>query len=380
MDGTSSLVNELDARRMLDLASRDRRAASEALEALSLSDQVGLVCQAPVGRRAALIELTPEPEAVIPLIPVAELCFTTLAVGIADASWLLEHASPEQIVGCVDLDAWTGLVPDRGAMSQWLDALAEAGPETLLRAARSLDAEMIVLLLRERVEVFLDPKDDDWEPPDGCQTIDGQFHFRARQPGDDIASLVALVHALFRSDYWLYFRLMQGTIWELESDLEEWSLRWRTGRLGDLGFPSWDEAMRIYGFVRPDDRANLSEGVDPLSVSEWMLPVWIDSLPAAADSQHAVFRGAAALDEDERRAFFYAFVAIANKVAVADAMPLSDVETLPKAIEKVATVASRGLEHVTRERGLSLADGLRGVTLERLFRVGASIDPESSHP
>lgn len=380
MDGRSSLVSELDARRVLDLATRDRRAAGQALAELSLEDQVGLVCQAPVGRRASLLELTPEPERVVPLIPVAELCFTARAVGLADASWLLEHATPEQIVACVDLDAWSGLTPDQAAMGEWLATLAEAGPETLLRAAQSLDAEMMVLYLREHAEVYLDPADDEWEPPDGCQTIDSQFHFRARTANDDLAPLVALLHALFRDDYWLYFRLMQGVIWEMESDLEEWSLRWRTGRLGDLGFPSWDEAMRIYGYVRPENRADIPDNVDPLAVSEWMLPVWIESLPAAADSPHAIFRAAADLDDGERRAFFYAFVALANKVAVADAMPLSDVETLPNAIEKVAVVASHGLEYIAQECSLTLPDVLRRLTLERLFRVGASIDPESSRP
>jgi hypothetical protein len=41
---------------------------------------------------------------------------------------------------------------------------------------------------------------------------------------------VVLLRTLFEEDYWTYFRLMQGALWELASDTEEWALRWRSGR------------------------------------------------------------------------------------------------------------------------------------------------------
>ena len=55
-------------------------------------------------------------------------------------------------------------------------------------------------------------------------------------------------------------------------------------------------------------------------------------------------------------------------------MPLGDAETLPKAIEKAAAIASHGLEWIGTERSLPLADVLRRTTLDNLFRVGASLD------
>ncbi|MBW2272878.1 MAG: hypothetical protein JRG96_06380 [Deltaproteobacteria bacterium] len=370
-----------EARHVLALASRNKREANELLAGLPLDEQVRLVCEAPLSKRTAILELTPEPEAVIPLIPEAELCFTVKATGISDASWLMEYATPEQIAACVDLDVWQGMTPVARSFESWLAVFAEAGEETLLRSAQILDTELVVLYLRAAVEVSLKPNDDEsWQPPEGGQTLDGQFYLVPRDPADDIAPLLRLLSVLFRRDYWLYFRMLQGAIWELESDLGEWALRWRTGRLEELGFPAWDEAMRIYGFVRPDQRGEIPAASHPLDIEAWHLPVWMPELPAVGKRQLAIFRAAGELDEGERSAFFFAFVSMANKVAIADRMPLGDADTLPAAIEKVAIVASSGLEYVATQNHLGLPEVLRRATLERLFRVGASLDPEAVRP
>ena len=191
---------------------------------------------------------------------------------------------------------------------------------------------------------------------------------------DDLASLSKLLRDLFQHDYWTYFRMMQAATWELDSDNEEWALRWRTGRLQDLGFPPWDEAMSIYRFVDVDDWTAIPEGARPLDIGEWHLPQWIPNLPTAAESKHLIFRTIPELTDEERRTAFYAFIAIANKVAVADRMKLSDAEFTPRAIEKAAWLVSAGLEHIAEARGIAPVEVVRRVPMERLFRVGANMN------
>jgi hypothetical protein len=174
--------------------------------------------------------------------------------------------------------------------------------------------------------------------------------------------------------------MMQGIVHELDIVNEEWALRWRTGRLEDLGFPPWDHAMEIYHFVRREDRTAISKEATSLEVGEWHLPVWMPSLPASADHQHLLFRTLAQLDESERRSALYAFIALANKVAVADRMELSDAESTPIAIDKAADFASAGLEFISTKLGLNAADVLRRVPLQRLFSVGANLEPERARP
>ena len=57
-------------------------------------------------------------------------------------------------------------------------------------------------------------------------------------------------------------------------------------------------------------------------------------------------------------------------------MDLADVESTPRAIEKAALWVSSGLEHVARANAVGAAEVLRRLPMERLFRVGASLDPE----
>jgi hypothetical protein len=238
-----------------------------------------------------------------------------------------------------------------------------------------------VLLLKSRLFVEQKPaSDEDWQPPEGTQTLEGQFYFRALGDKDDLADIVVLLRTLFEEEYWTYFRLMQGVVWELESDTTEWALRWRSGRLEDLGFPPWDEAMPIYRFLSPEERVALPEKDREFAVESWALPVWLPQLPDAPDARRRVFRAIAELDPEERRSCFYEFVAMANKIAVADQLPLSDAESTPQAIEKAARFMSDGIEHVAREHGLSDPAVLRRVSLERLFTIGANLDPLAARP
>ena len=79
-------------RDLFALARSDRRAAENVIGALSVEDQVALICQTPVARRAELLELVPDPERVVPALPEAELVFTVKGIGRADTAWLLAHA------------------------------------------------------------------------------------------------------------------------------------------------------------------------------------------------------------------------------------------------------------------------------------------------
>jgi hypothetical protein len=367
--------------KLLNLTKDQRATATLAIGKMSIEDQVALLCDTPLARRSEIISLLPSPETVIPLIPEAELCFTVKAIGIEDSAWILECATPEQVVACVDLDAWHGYSADRVALDRWLDVLAMSNEETFFQSIQALDAELVVLFLKHRIACIQKPDDDDdWEIPEGGQTIDDAFYIVALRDSDDLEAVLAMLRSLFVADYWTYFRMMQGVIHELDTNNEEWALRWRTGRLEDLGFPTWDRAMEIYRFIRPELRAQVPEAGEVLAVGEWHLPVWMPRLPVSRDEGPLLFRAFAQLDDSERRGTFFSFIALANRIAVADRMELSDAESTPKAIEKAADFASAGLEFVAAESGLDIADVVRRVGVQRLFSIGANLDPDRARP
>ncbi len=371
-----------DAARLIALARKDRAAASEALLGLPVDDQVALVCQSPLGERAGLLSLVPKPEEVIPRIPEAELCFIVKAAGPSHAGWIVEHASPEQLVACVDLDGWDGARFAPGRFRDWWLAAADAGPETLLRWHGSLDPELLVLELQGRIEVTQKPDDaterEGWAPPPGSQTLDGDFHYRPLREGDDLAELTMLLKCLYEANYADYFRVMQGPRHELPIETEEWALRWRTGRLEDLGFPSREDAAALFARIEPEERGELHDDAAVLDVAGFRLPVWFPKVPIAVDAEHAVLAAAARLPESLREGFLYRLMAVANKVAVAYGLPLSDVESVPAAMDEAVRMTSRGLEEIARANGVATEEVLRRTSLERLFRVGASFHPEKA--
>lgn len=369
---------ETGARELLALARRDPSAAERALAALPIAGQVAVVCEAPLAERGRILGLVPHPEHLIPEMPPAELCFTIKAIGLADAAWVLEHATPEQTVAALDLDAWRGNEVDVATASEWLQAIARTSPEARVRALEALDAELLMLALRARIGVVQKPDDaEGWQPPASSQTLEGQFHYWALADGDDLDDVTALLRAMFEPAYWSYFRMMQALQWELGSDSEEWALRWRTGRLEDLGFPTWDDAMRIYRFLDPGERRELP-AKEPIVTAEWPMPVWLPRLLETGGADDRIFRAIAELDDEERHAVFFAIVALANRIAVADRLPLGDAESTPKAIAKAARFASSGLAYLAREHGLRDAELVERVGVERLFRVGANLDPDGA--
>lgn len=369
-----------EAARLLALSRHDRAAARAALAELAVEEQVALVCALPASERTRLLDLMPAPEAVIPALPEAELVFTAKAIGLADAGWLLEHATVEQIQACFDLDAWKGDVLDLAALAEWFEALADAEDTTLVRAAQSMDTELLYLHLLGRISAQQKPNDEGFEPEPGSQTLEGQFFYRALHDDDDLATITRLLRRLFEEDYWLYFRMMLALSWESPSENEEFALRWRRGRLEDLGFPSREEALAIYTPLRTGEGEAPASDTSPLSTAAWRLPVWLPALPFDDAARHLVFRAASALSDDERRAFFFAFIALANRVAVADGLPLGDSESVPAALEKAATLSSLGLEDLARRQGTDAVTILRRAPLDRLFRIGVSLDPDARPP
>lgn len=372
-----------DARRLLTLARTDRRAAEREIGALTPELQATVICDAPHSIRRQMIELLPDPESVIPLLPEAEFCYTCRSIGLADAHWLLPMATEDQIVASLDLDAWHGFKVHPGRLDDWMAALATTENETIVRAAQALDPELIVIFLRAHVDVSIKPSeqdDPDWSPPERSQTLEGQFYFVAKDPKDDLAPMLVLLHALFQGDYWLYFRVIQAVREELATENEEWALRWRTGRLEDLGFPSWDESMRIYGFLRPDRLADLPKDSVMLDLHEYSLPIETSDVPGAGEDERSLFRATRELASDQRSTVLHALIALANRVAVADRMELGDPESLPIAIDKATRFASDGLDFIAKESGLSLEKTLLRVPIERLFRVGTNLDREAALP
>jgi len=167
-----------------------------------------------------------------------------------DAAWeLVMMASGEQAQALVDFDVWTRDDLQLDRLAHWLDVLLQRDEAEFREWYDTMDQELLVAWLREHVAVFeweedrdvLDTIDDPvMSSPDGVYAL-------AIPQLDDVGDLVRLLlERVYRIDIMEGHRLLEGSRWELTSDLVETTWRLREARLGDLGFVPFHEAMEVY--------------------------------------------------------------------------------------------------------------------------------------
>ena len=346
----------------------DRRAAKELLRAFDQSVQASICQELRPGLRSEFLMLVDHPEHVVPLLPSTELCITMRAGAMSEAAWLLELATPEQRQACLDLDVWNGASLEIPRLLEWIDALIEAGRPTLARAITELDPELWVLLLKRNADIAIVGRED--EPPDGYFTEDGVVYVRARSD-DDFARLREVLQTAFADTQPDYWRFVYGALHEHETECEEFALRWRVGRLADLGFPDREWAMQAY---RPLDPAE----IEPVALTQWQgeltqLAQRV-TLPRAL-SGTLVGEALSALPAESASDILGYVLGVANSIAVADQIPLSEEESVPAALRKAVAGIDVGLRELARRRDQSPEEVLQVTRPLDLFRVGVTCEP-----
>ncbi len=355
---------------LLLLGRRDRAEARRKLGRLSVEEQAVACSELRAEVRSEFLMLCDRPEDIVPLLPEADFVHTIRSGGMSEASWLLELASPPQLVACFDLDCWDGyeLAPSR--IREWIDALIEAGRPSLMEAMRVTDLELWLIALGAETQVFIVGKED--EPPDGAFSPDGVVYFGTPE-GVSPHRVHETVHAAFERDQPLYWLLVYGLLFESPADVEEHALRWRVNRLQDLGFPDREQAMRVYRSLRAESAPGEARGeYGGQLVRSFALPKQLrGSLLGEALSELPSQVAADALGY---------VLGVANSIAVADKLQLSDPDSVPRALEKAVRGIDTGLRELARVRGLPPHEVLEQTAPLDLFRTGATLEPELRGP
>jgi hypothetical protein len=309
----------------------------------------------------------------VPELPVQELYFALREVGLADASELLELASPEQVRGFVDLDAWSGAEFSPERAGEWLDALADLGPEKLARAVEALDPEVVGLFLQRQLRVYDLSVEQPPEEPEGhlYATPDTFYLLDVLPSGEAGKRIERLIDWLYRADPELGRRMVMLARWELPAEMEELAYRWRSGRMADLGYVELYEALEVYRFLDPAS-VQVGEGsadrVEPGEATT--LPL---ALEGAAGESFLAQALATIADPEERARLHTALALLVNRVMAADRVGPADSTGARLALERTAAYLGLGLEFLGRGDPRRGGDALRTVAASRIFRVGVSL-------
>ena len=320
------------------------------------------------------------PAAAVAELSALEIYQLVKEVGFADAHDLIALASPEQVRGCLDLDAWDRDQVQIAAMEPWLSAVLDAGFEKLGQVWQTLDPELAALLLARQTYIYdlsLGEEVPDDEERPLYFTPDSFFAIAATTDDDEAASLInRLLEDLYRADMVQARHTIMAARSEPLAELEEMSYRWRSGRLADLGYADYYEALEVF---RPLDTTSVSVGEgteDHLGHAapgdEAGTPRALP-MPLAEQVVGKIFlaRALGQLgDASEEERIEAAFLVLTNKVLSALRISPGDDDGLRWGADYALGATALGLEIVSHGDLDRAADALRTVSLTRLHRVG----------
>lgn len=305
-----------------------------------------------------------DPKALVRSLPAEDLYFTIKEVGLEDCSELVQFASPAQFRTFIDLDCWHRNSLHPRAMLPWLRA-ADDGEDGLDRKLASLDIEAVELLLREGVAIWDLEEDPDREPAGTpWRSPEGRYQLDFLLEGEDGQALKQVVESYYTRDPLQAIRFLEAVRWELPSELEETALRFRTGRLADLGFPELDQALRLYAYSDPD--APLG-GVSP-NPSE-APGFFLETLGTRSFLDTALGK----LDSEELSRLNRELLYVLNGALVADAVDPGDLDGVRRVLASARGHLSLGLEYAARGDGERARELLLTAPLARLFQVASGL-------
>ena len=336
-------------------------------------DLAGALMALPAKQRLEAILEHPDSARVVAALPEQDFTLTVIELGPDDALPLLAAARPSQLNLLFDLKWWhkDEILP--GPALEWIERLARASRQNLLRWLYQADFELLVSFFGRwlRVAVVADDADltevrDDYPP----RTLDDQYFWEAQYPQHETL-LQSILEFLFVNHHGFYKALLDQIMLLTNTGMVEEAFRFRRGRLEDLGIPDFYDALGIYQPIAQDEllRNDKSVILPPSSVEGDPAGFALALLGGGDLLDRSLYR---IHDPTTRLTLQRELVALANKVVVADELLPEEANGLRQAVDKVAAMVSLGLDlHASGDESLAVV-ALQELFLEHLFRLGFS--------
>jgi hypothetical protein len=306
-------------------------------------------------------------------LPREEVFLTLKAVDEEDGLPVLALTSPEQLRFILDIELWNKGLIDEDRVVAWLHSLLACGETKVAEFVRTSDPELLTLVMRKLV--CLVPNEEGVAIPEGLPSImpDEFFTILSKLP-EETENIGLLLRILRQMDRNFFYALLFQVHGASEDETLETALRWRDSRLEESGFLDFDEAIEIYGYIGEEDARTMAR-----------VPPGVYGRTEAAVAPAPTFPALLV----ERRTFFYDVIRsiedselrdrlrrdiafTLNRLLVADAENIGDLESIRQALARLFGLVNVGLLFLT-DGGKDDAVGvLRDLPLRDLFQIGFS--------
>lgn len=342
------------------------------------------------------LELRDDLQTYVPALPATTFVAVARALQAEERLELvLPHATPDQLTALFDLDAWRRDRIDVDRARVWLLAVVEAFAAAdkprgaLADLVTAMDPELWSAALLPGTSIFqLDPEDDEqrdqaalaveslltYESPDG--------YFILAVPDTEVGRRgLQILDRIYADDLELARTLVNSMRGALPAMMEEDLLRWRAGRLADLGFVAWEEAMRLF---RPLDVKTARDAETPKTSPVTSLHASRPSGPEGASTSLVSLglragllrRALAALTPAQQGERAREFTLLVNELMAAQRFEPGDSKLQERAFHQAEATVGLGLELLATgvteptEVDALLAGRITAIGLRGVFRVG----------
>jgi len=295
-------------------------------------------------RGERLLASTDFAEEVAALEPL-EAYYIVREVGFDQALPILLKLNQKQLETCVDLDCWNRHDFAVDSLDEWLTTFSLAGPGTLAETFFSLDYTVQLLFMAKTLTVY-DPDTDEVpqmvmeKGTSRAMTPDGFYLLESKEDVKLKIHPFTLLDALYQYDLTATHQLLSEVRVDLVTQIEEEALRFRSGRMQDIGFVPPDEALLL--FTRPDIRKSSPRPQKPI-VS---LPTQVPSVYAKSLIETTLLQQALSLitNQEELSRLEQEIVRTINSAIVAYGEKTQDIKQISNIAERVRDTISLGLE------------------------------------
>ncbi len=347
-------------------------------EDLPLDEQHRYLQERPLPERAELMLLSRSPGRLVSSISDSELLFITKQTDRSETIELIRHATVSQLVFLTDYNAWRGDSLDSRRFFAWFSDLLEMDVDRFTQVLRHVDYETLVAAFKKCLEVFKTRHEEMIDEMVGDEpffTLDHLYYFKVFDE-ENFRTVKLAIETVFERDKPFYFELVEGILSESDLEIEELAYESREERLSEKGFPTKEEAFRIYRPLAagefaarerktPEPGGAQEDGAEKKSAG-LHLPAVVETQRLLLDEALAVL---SARDPGAGEGISRELLGLTNKVLVCrGAEPTAPV--LQECTLHVRSYISLGLDELGGGGAEAAAGLLSGHWLEDIFRVG----------
>ena len=332
---------------------------------------------AEVKQRIQNLLAEPDSAAVVQALPPVEYA-VLLKEAPESRAVLLAMAHPEQNRTLLDLDCWHKQNLRSIRVLEWLEDLRESGLESFLDTLAVLDTELLVTAFSQYVQVYAAlPSEEEEEPKPYHEVLSNELYrlefINPDSPWNE--RIQRLLAFLRQADLDTYHGLMQGVMWGLQGELEEWAYRWKSGRLQDEGFPDYYDALEAYRIA--DNAPHLapahleSPGRPANAEASGSVPGYAWSMTPAGSLLAQALTGQFSIDTLDR--LCWEMVALCNRELVVDQVDFADTAAIKASLQRVHAYVSLGLDYLCSLHSQSPESLLDGYSLHTICQTAIAL-------